>query len=101
MVLMVETLLSVTFACGLVVAGAHVLNRRFVAPVYDVVANLIGFACAVAASALLEHWLPTALAALAVGCWLTLAWRTLRAVRDGEPRVGQSSRRPAASSAAP
>ena len=45
-------LLSVTFACGLVIAVAHVLNRRFIAPVYDVVANLLAFACAVAASML-------------------------------------------------
>ncbi len=86
---MVEFLLSVTFACGLVVAGAHVVNRRFVAPVYDVVANLIAFACAVAASALLRHWLPALLAVLAVCCWLTLAWRTLRAIRHGDPRLGQ------------
>ena len=35
----VSFLLSVTFACGLLIAGAHVLNRRFIAPVYDVVAN--------------------------------------------------------------
>ncbi len=98
---MVETLLSVTFACGLVVAGAHVLNRRFIAPVYDVVANLIAFVCAVAASALLQHWVPTAFAALAVGCWLSLAWRTAGAIRRGEPRHGQGSSLPAASSSAP
>lgn len=87
---MVEFLLSVTFACGLVVAGAHVVNGRFVAPVYDVVANLIAFACAVAASALLHNWVPTVLAILAVCCWVVLAWRTLRAVRRGDPRLGQS-----------
>ena len=32
-------LLYVTFACGLLIAVAHVLNRRFIAPGYDVVAN--------------------------------------------------------------
>lgn len=73
---MVSLLLSVTFACGLVIAVAHVLNRRFVAPVYDVVLNLIAFACAVGASALLSHWFPAALSALAVVCWLLLGRRT-------------------------
>ena len=33
---MVSALLSVTFACGVVIAVSHVLNRSFVAPVYDV-----------------------------------------------------------------
>jgi len=70
--------LSVTFACGLVIAVAHVINRRFVAPAYDVVANLIGFTCAVAASALLGHWAPAALSTVAVACWLILGLRTLR-----------------------
>lgn len=78
-----------TFACGLVVAVAHVVNRRFVAPVYDVVANLTAFGCAVAASTLLHHWLPALLAAFAVCCWLVLALRTLRAIRRREPRLGQ------------
>lgn len=36
---MVSFLLSVTFACGVVIAVSHVINRRFVAPVYDVVAK--------------------------------------------------------------
>jgi hypothetical protein len=40
--------LSVTFSCGLVIALAHVLNRTFVAPGYDVVLNLTAFMCAVA-----------------------------------------------------
>lgn len=88
---MVEFLLSVTFACGLVVAGAHVVNRRFIAPLYDVVANLTAFSCAVAASALLHHWIPAFLAALAVCCWIWLAWRTLQAIRYGEPRLGQGT----------
>jgi hypothetical protein len=73
---MVSVLLSVTFACGLVIAVAHVVNRSFIAPVYDVVANLIAFCCAVAASSLLDHWVPAALSAVAVVCWLVLARRT-------------------------
>lgn len=76
---MVSLLLSVTFACGLVIAVAHVINRTFIAPVYDVVANLIAFGCAVAASLLLGHWVPAALSSVAVVCWLVLARRTLRA----------------------
>jgi hypothetical protein len=71
----------VTFACGLVIAVAHVVNRSFIAPVYDVVANLIAFICAVAASSLLHHWTPAALSALAVVCWLALARRTCLARR--------------------
>ena len=88
---MVELLLSVTFACGVVVAAAHVVNRRFVAPVYDVVANLVAFSCAVAASALLRHWRPAPLAGVAVCCWLWLSLRTVRAIRAGEPRLGQGA----------
>lgn len=74
---MVSILLSVTFACGLVIAVAHVLNKRFIAPAYDVVANLTAFSCAVAASLLLGHWLPASLSAVAIGCWLVLARRTI------------------------
>lgn len=91
---MVGLLLSVTFACGLVVAGAHVMNRRFVAPVYDVAANLTAFSCAVAASALLHHWSPAILAAAAVCCWLWLARRTLVAIRHREPQLGQATLTP-------
>jgi hypothetical protein len=76
----VSFLLSVTFACGLLIAAAHVANRRFVAPVYDVAANLTAFACAVAASALLGHWIPATLSSIAILCWLVLARRTMRAV---------------------
>ena len=76
---MVNVLLSVTFSCGLVIAVAHVVNQAFIAPVYDVVANLIAFSCAVAASSLLGHWLPAALSSVAVVCWLILARRTIRA----------------------
>jgi drug/metabolite transporter (DMT)-like permease len=77
----VSFLLSVTFACGLVIAVAHVLNRRFVAPAYDVVANLAAFGCAVAASLLLDHWTPALLSAVAIVCWLVLARRTILARR--------------------
>ena len=78
---MVSFLLSVTFTCGLVIAVAHVLNKGFVAPVYDVVANVTAFSCAVAASLLLGHWVPAVLSAVAIGCWLVLARRTLGARR--------------------
>lgn len=78
---MVSFLLSVTFACGVVIAISHVINRAFVAPVYDVVANLTAFACAVAASILLGHWIPATLSSIAIGCWLLLARRTISARR--------------------
>jgi hypothetical protein len=77
----VSLLLSVTFACGLFIATAHVLNRRFIAPVYDVAANLAAFGCAVAASLLLGHWIPALLSASAMLCWLALARRTMLARR--------------------
>jgi hypothetical protein len=79
--LVVSFLLSVTFACGLVIAVAHVLNKRFIAPVYDVVANLTAFGCAVVASLLLGHWTPALLSAGAIVCWLMLARRTVQARR--------------------
>lgn len=91
---MVGLLLSATFACGLFIAAAHVVNRRFVAPVYDVAANLVAFASAVAASLLLHHWVPAALAAFAVGCWMALGLRTARALRRHEPLLGQVLHRP-------
>jgi hypothetical protein len=78
----VNFLLSVTFACGVVIAVSHVINRRFIAPVYDVAANLTAFGCAVAASVLLGHWAPALLSAAAILCWLLLARRTLLARRD-------------------
>jgi hypothetical protein len=74
--LMVSLLLSVTFACGLVIAVAHVFNRTFIAPMYDVIANLLAFGCAVAASLLLGHWIPALLSSGAAVCWLVLARRT-------------------------
>ena len=78
---MVNFLLSVTFACGVVIAVAHVFNRRFIAPVYDVVANLTAFACAVAASWMLGHTAPAMLSGIAIVCWLVLARRTALAYR--------------------
>jgi hypothetical protein len=69
--------LSVTFACGLFIAVAHVVNTRFIAPVYDVAANLVAFGSAVAASVLLGHTIPAILAGVAIVCWLGLARRTL------------------------
>jgi L-lactate permease len=88
---LVSILLSITFACGVVIAVSHVVNRRFVAPVYDVVANLTAFGCAVAASWLLGHWLPAVFSGLAIVCWLVLARRTFQARRRdralGDQRV--------------
>jgi len=78
----VSALLSVTFACGLVIAVAHVLNKSFVAPAYDVAANLTAFGCAVAASLLLDHWAPALLSTGAIACWLVLARRTILARRQ-------------------
>ncbi|GGO84482.1 hypothetical protein GCM10011584_02120 [Nocardioides phosphati] len=75
---MVSLLLSVTFACGVVIAFAHVVNKRFVAPVYDVVLNLIAFGCATAASVMLGHLLPATFSSVAILCWLVLAVRTAR-----------------------
>jgi hypothetical protein len=78
---MVAVLLSITFACGLFIAVAHVLNRRFIAPVYDVVANLTAFGSATAASLLLGNYIPAGLSSGAIACWLVLAHRTYRAWR--------------------
>ncbi|MGN6161427.1 MAG: hypothetical protein ACTHOG_06935 [Marmoricola sp.] len=78
------TLLSITFACGLFIAVAHVINRGFIAPVYDVVANLTSFGCACAASLMLGHDVPAGLSAIAFACWLLLARRTRAHLRtDG------------------
>lgn len=71
--------------------GAHLINRHFIAPVYDVLANLTAFSAAVAAPALLHHWASTYLAALAVCCWLWVARRTLRAIRPKDPRLGRAT----------
>jgi hypothetical protein len=87
--LVVSVLLSVTFACGVLIAVAHVANQRFVAPVYDVAANLTAFGCAIGASILLGHPVPAILSGLAVLCWLVLSRRTFldrRERRDEEPR---------------
>jgi hypothetical protein len=72
----VNLFLSITFSCGLIIAVAHVVNTNFIAPVYDVIANLTAFASAVAASVLLGHWIPATLSAGAFICWLVLARRT-------------------------
>ena len=77
----VSLFLSITFACGLLIAVAHVINRKFIAPVYDVVANLTAFASATAASSLLGHWIPATLSSVAFICWLWLARRTRNARR--------------------
>jgi hypothetical protein len=53
------------------------------APVYDVLANLIAFSCAAAASVLLGHRAAALLSGLAVACWLLPARRTLLAQRVG------------------
>ncbi|MCW2857023.1 MAG: hypothetical protein JWR52_2638 [Marmoricola sp.] len=86
---MVSILLSVTFACGLLIAVAHVLNQSFIAPVYDVAANLAAFASAMAASILLGHVVPATFSAVAIGCWLVLARRTILA-RRGQPATAAS-----------
>lgn len=83
---MVSFLLSVTFACGLVIAVSHVINRRFIAPVYDVLLNLTAFASAVGASSLLGHWVPASLSGVAILCWLVLARRTVLARRMASPK---------------
>ena len=73
---MVNLLLSVTFGCGVLIAVAHVANRLFVAPVYDVVLILVAFVSSTVASSLLGHVVPALLSALAVLCWVVLARRT-------------------------
>jgi hypothetical protein len=82
---MVSFFLSVTFACGLFIAVAHVMNKRFVAPGYDVAANLTAFACAIAASSLLGHAIPAVFSTVAFLCWLVLARRTILDRRRGRP----------------
>ena len=72
----VTLFLTITFACGLLIAVAHVVNKRFIAPAYDVVATLVAFASAVGASSLLGHWMPATLSAVAFIFWLLLAQRT-------------------------
>ena len=59
-----------TFACGVAIAGLHVVNRRFITPMYDVVLNLAAFLAAVASSVLLGHVLPAVFAALADNGWV-------------------------------
>jgi len=83
----VTLLLTVTFACGLFIAVAHVANKNFIAPVYDVAANLTAFAAAVGASSLLGHWIPATLSAMAFMSWLVLAQRTRVAKRSRDGRA--------------
>jgi hypothetical protein len=92
----VSFLLSVTFGCGVFIAIAHVLNRRFIAPAYDVAANLVAFVCAAAASAELGHTIPAALAGVAIVCWIGLARRTIadRRERGAATTPSQDTRRP-------
>lgn len=78
---MVSLLLSITFGCGVFIAIAHVINKRFVAPVYDVIANLIAFICAVASALLLGESTPAILAGFAVICWIALGIRTIKNLR--------------------
>lgn len=78
----VSVLLSVTFACGVLIAVAHVVNQRFIAPVYDVALNLTAFGCAVAASVVLGHAIPAILSGVAIVCWLVLARRTAIDIRE-------------------
>lgn len=78
---MFNLFLSITFSCGLIIAIAHVANKKFIAPAYDVVANLTAFASAVAASTLLRRWIPASLSAVAFLCSPLLARRTRLARR--------------------
>ncbi|HEY7024349.1 MAG TPA: hypothetical protein VH371_05235 [Candidatus Limnocylindrales bacterium] len=92
---MLSILLTVTFACGLFIAVAHVLNRRFIAPAYDVAANLTAFGCATAASILVGNLLSAVLSAGAIACWLLLGWRAVRARQAANIRRGPGSFRAA------
>lgn len=76
---MIELLLSLTFGCGVFIAAAHVWNRAFIAPTYDVVANLTAFVSSTIASVLLHAYIAAALAAAAVACWVLLARRSAAA----------------------
>lgn len=91
---MVSSLLGVTFACGLLIAVAHVLNKGFVAPVYDVALNLTAFACAVGASLLLGHRVPAVLSAIAIACWLVLGRRTIQARRAAKHALAATAHLP-------
>lgn len=82
-----EIFLSVTFLCGILISGFHVWNHAFVAPVYDVILNLLAFLSAVTAAILLGQWISASLAGCAVIAWVFLGLRTLRHPRDR--RTGQ------------
>lgn len=84
---MITILLSITFGCGVFIAIAHVINKKFIAPSYDVVANLVAFTCATFSSILLHEPVPTAFAGLAIICWVVLGFRTF-----GYGRVAKSGK---------
>jgi hypothetical protein len=90
--MIVSLLLSVVFSCGLFIAVAHVANRGFVAPAYDVAANLLAFGSATAASLLLGNWTSAALSAAAIGCWLMLGLRTFQSRRAVATAVSELDR---------
>lgn len=75
---MVSILLSITFGCGVFIALAHVINKKFIAPRYDVIANLTAFICATLSSFILKEYVPAVFAMLAIICWIILAIRTYR-----------------------
>lgn len=89
--MLLTILLSTTFACGLVIAAMHVFNRLFLAPVYDVVLNLLAFTAATVSNAMMGQVVPAVLSACAVGAWLYLALRTYRAIKRSVPLGGQSN----------
>ncbi|AIG63812.1 hypothetical protein CATYP_02935 [Corynebacterium atypicum] len=88
---MVGVLLSVTFCCGLLIAAAHVFNRRFIAPIYDVVLNFIAFSAATASSTLLGEYIPAFFSGCAVVAWIYLGFLTYRALKRHVPLSGQSN----------
>lgn len=86
----IDALLSLTFGAGVAIAGLHVINRKFIAPIYDVVLNLIAFTSACTASTLLGQPVSAVIAAGAVLCWVWLGRRTalhLRRLRKTVIRV--------------
>lgn len=91
--MLVTTLLSITFACGLIIAALHVMNKLFIAPYYDVVLNLAAFSAATASNALLGQLLPALLSGCAVLAWIWLGLRTYRAVANGLVAGGQRKQR--------
>lgn len=87
--MLITVLLSITFACGLIIAALHVLNNQFIAPVYDVWLNFAAFAAATTSNTLLHQPLPAVLSGCAVAAWVYLGMRTVRAKRAGLVAGGQ------------